>query len=63
MYSAKTATIAISVVEHCSTRKSISIVTGHSDASFINIVGLERWLSGKVLNPQVQGPDFRSSTM
>lgn len=48
MYSAKTATIAISVVEHCSTRKSISIVTGHSDASFINTVGagkMAKWES------------------
>lgn len=40
MYSVETATIAISVVEHCSTRKSISIVTGHSEVSFTNTVGV-----------------------
>lgn len=48
MYSAETATIAISVMEHCSTRKSISIVTGHSEASFTNTAGagkMAKWES------------------
>lgn len=41
MYSAVTATTSISEVEHCSTRKSISIVTGHCEIPF-TVWGLER---------------------
>lgn len=39
MYSAETATSSISAVEHCSTRKSISIVTGHCEIPFTNSLG------------------------
>lgn len=47
MYSVETATISISVVEHCSTRKSISTVTGHCEIPFTNSVGagkIAQWL-------------------